>query len=101
MAADRTQSLLALAEVREGTVTLARSVAERVATAKRCGCGATYTREAWRELRRCGYQELAREPEGTGVDVFELRDCSRCHSTISIMVEPAEVDASAPYARIA
>lgn len=43
-----------------------------------CSCGAHYTRREWATLRYVGQQD-----DGEG-GWLELRDCSRCGSTISV-----------------
>ncbi len=50
---------------------------------KVCGCGQSFTEEQWEELQYCGVQKV---PPTFGMPDMELRNCSRCSSTMAISV---------------
>lgn len=55
---------------------------------KRCSCGRAYDDAAWRALPFVGEWD-------DGVEVFELRQCFDCRSTIAIVVRPSGTSAPA------
>ncbi len=63
---------------------------------KTCDCGARYALKAWEGLEFRGMQETYDE------DLFlELRDCARCHSTLSLTIHAPQVPAFDPAATLA
>jgi hypothetical protein len=72
--------------VSPGYRTEPRITHEACAVIKTCPCGARYTAHGWAALRLCVNEAAPRGRMSDGVEVLEYRDCSRCNSTIVIVV---------------
>jgi hypothetical protein len=60
---------------------------------KQCRCGASFTQMEWNALRFVGLLESQEDFS----ERYDLRDCQRCGSTISLELPPRSVeDLSAP-----
>jgi len=56
---------------------------------KTCGCGEVFSEHQWENLRYVGVQKM---PADYGLPDMELRNCSRCGSTMAVVVPYDFVD---------